>query len=178
MFKNKTQGCITMSITPISTQNQSVNFFQTIPQDIFFNIFSRIFGLNEIRSLLFTDKGLSNFISHTDALWSNFIVTHFQFPLHNIPISLPSKDFYKFLKLVNQNIKANNYLFSPFQEQDPGVCCLSLYKDKCISGSFNRAIKVWDAKTKKELHTLVGHQDHSSTNCLTMNREYAHCRSS
>ncbi len=143
-----------MSITPVSTQNQPVNLFQTIPEDVFYNIFSRVFGLNEIRSLLFTDKGINKFISLFEDLWRNMIVTHFQFPLQNVPISLPSKDFFKYLKIVNQNIKTGNYLFDSFQKQVHGVSCLKLYKDKCISLSNDHAT-VWDAKTKKELHTCT-----------------------
>jgi WD40 repeat protein len=147
-----------MSLTAVNTQSQPVNFFQTIPEDVFFNIFSRISSLNEIRSLLFTNWSFNKFFSLSDNLWSNFIVSHFKFPLISIPVSVPFKNYYRFLKRVNQNIKTGDYLFDSFPEQKGSVEYMALYKDKCISCSNSRAIKAWDAKTKKELHTFESYR--------------------
>src|ERR1043165_297911 len=152
-----------MTLAPVSTQNHSVNFFQNLPCDIVYNICSRLVRLNEIHSLLLTNWNFNKLIPTINSLWQDLVVSHFQFPLKTISNSLPAFDLYKRLK----NVRTGNYELHFLEGHQDWVRCIATQNGLCFSGSGDGTIKIWDAKSKKELHMFKGYQG-CAVQCLAV----------
>ena len=85
----------------------NLNLFQISPNDVLHCIFSHISKTKDIRSLLLTDKRISEFISNHQPLWQNLLPSHFPFHFLSRIYFPDAKGVYKQTKIREKNVRKN-----------------------------------------------------------------------
>jgi WD40 repeat protein len=126
------------------------------------------FGLaNRYLNILFSDV----------PLWNSFLYKHFPDSHANLESDAKSLALYKQrtnaahnIKNVKRNIETGEFSLKQLAWQQGYPNTVIVYKDKLISGSSDKEIKICDLDTGQELMTLAGHEGEISSIVIYKNK--------
>ena len=129
---------------PASTQQTS---FVDLPQELAFNIFSRI-NLNEIQPLLSTNRSLNQIVSECSLLWKAWLEKRYFFSSKSLNEIANPYAVFRGLQVEGKEVPSNTFIMRVIKGHNGEVSGLKINQEKLISVGKDCCIKIWDFETE------------------------------